>query len=87
VAPFTARTCKSKRNFTVKLYRPRGDRIRRVTVLVNGHRVADLTTKRSRRAPVDLRGLPKGIVRVKIVAKTAKGREIVTLRKYRTCSR
>jgi cytochrome c peroxidase len=87
VAPFTARTCKSKRNFTVRLYRPRGDRIRRVSVVVNGRRVVDLRTARSRRAPVDLRGLPKGIVRVKIVARTAKGREIVTLRKYRTCTR
>ena len=58
-----------------------------MTVLVNGRRVANLTTKRSKHAPVDLRGLPKGIVRVKIVARTAKGREIVTLRKYRTCTR
>src|SRR4051812_17079353 len=81
VAPFTARSCKSRRNFTVKLYRPRGDRIKRVTVLVNGRRVTDLRTARSRRARVDLRGLAKGVVRVKIVARTAKGREIVTLRK------
>jgi hypothetical protein len=87
VAPFTARSCKSRRNFTVQLYRPRGDRIKRVTILVNGRRVADLRGGRTRRGRVDLRGMTKGIVRVKIVARTAKGREIVTLRRYRTCTR
>jgi cytochrome c peroxidase len=87
VSPFTSRSCKSRRNFTVRVYRPRGDRIKRVTVLVNGRRVADLRNGRTHRARVDLRGLAKGVVRVKIVARTAKGREIVTLRKYRTCSR
>src|SRR4051794_28052796 len=34
VAPFTARSCKSRRNFTVRVYRPRGDRIARVSVFV-----------------------------------------------------
>jgi cytochrome c peroxidase len=87
VSPLTSRSCKSRRNFTVQVYRPRGDRIKRVTVLVNGRRVADLRNGRTRRARVDLRGLPRGVMRVKIVARTAKGREIVTLRKYRTCSR
>jgi cytochrome c peroxidase len=87
VAPFTARSCRSRRSFTVRVYRPRGDRIRRVTVLVNGRRAADLRTARARRAPVDLRGLPKGVIRVRIVVRTVRGRTIVTQRKYRTCGR
>jgi cytochrome c peroxidase len=86
-APLTARSCKSRRNFTIKVYRPRRDRVRRVTVFVNGRRVADKRTGSRKRARVDLRGLPKGLVRVKVVVKTARGREIVTLRKYRTCRR
>jgi hypothetical protein len=37
------------------------------------------------RAPVDLRGLPKGVARVVIVARTTKGRTLVQTRRYRTC--
>jgi hypothetical protein len=58
-----------------------------VRVFVNGRKVAEVRTPLgSRRAPVDLRGLPRGLVDVKVVARTARGRELLTLRRYRTCS-
>ena len=37
------------------------------------------------KAPVDLRGLPAGKVRVKVVATTRSGRKLVDRRRYRTC--
>ncbi|TMM04274.1 MAG: cytochrome C peroxidase [Actinobacteria bacterium] len=80
-------SCRSRRVFTIRLWRPRGDRIRRVTVTVNARKVADLRGRRLRRAPVDLRGLPRGTIRVKVVVRTANGRELMMLRRYRTCTR
>ncbi|HEY3186600.1 MAG TPA: cytochrome c peroxidase, partial [Solirubrobacteraceae bacterium] len=81
------KSCRSRRVFTIRLWRPRGDRVRRVTVTVNSRNVADLRGRRLRRAPVDLRGLPRGTVRVKVVVRTTKGRELMMLRRYRTCTR
>jgi cytochrome c peroxidase len=80
-------SCRSRRVFSIRLWRPRGDRVRRLTVTVNARKVADLRGRRLRRAPVDLRGLPRGTIRVKVVVRTAKGRELVMLRRYRTCAR
>jgi cytochrome c peroxidase len=82
-----AKSCSSRRNFSIRLHRPRRDRVRSVRVFVNGRKVAEVRTPLgSRRAPVDLRGLPRGLVDVKVVARTARGRELLTLRRYRTCS-
>jgi hypothetical protein len=39
------------------------------------------------RAPVDLRGLPRGTYRVRIVGRTRVGRRVVAVRTYRTCHR
>ena len=82
-----ARSCTSKRSFTIRMYRPRGDRFRRIIVTVDGRRVADLRGSKLGRAPVDLRGLPRGVVKVQVIARTAKGRRIFTQRSYRTCTR
>jgi hypothetical protein len=61
----------------------RGQRLRSARVILNGRTVRVV---RGRRAPVDLRGLPAGVVRVTIVARTTKGWTIVRTRRYRTCS-
>jgi cytochrome c peroxidase len=81
------RSCSSRRSFSIRLRAPRRDRIRRVTVTVNGHKARDLRGRSLRRAPVDLRGLPRGIVRVRILVRTAKGRETLYLKRYRTCTK
>jgi len=81
------RSCSSRRSFSIRLRAPRRDRIRRVTVSVNGHKARDLRGRSLRRAPVDLRGLPRGIARVRIVVRTAKGREMLYLKRYRTCTK
>jgi ABC-2 type transport system ATP-binding protein len=81
----SARRCASRRRFPIKLRRaPRGDRIKSATVTVNGKKVKVVRSKRLR-ARVDLRGLPKGTVRVMITVRTAKGRTLRSARTYRTC--
>jgi hypothetical protein len=53
-------------------------------VTVNGKRVKTRKGKRVK-ATVDLRGLPKGIARVSVTVRTAKGRTLRSARTYRTC--
>src|SRR3954451_25283081 len=65
--------CVSRRSFRVRLRAPKGQPLRRASVYVNGRRRA---TRRGRRLslPVNLRGLPRGTIRVRIVA-TARARK------------
>jgi hypothetical protein len=79
----TGRTCTSRRHFTIRL-RPRGRRLARATVYVNGHRVRVVRGRRLR-AAVDLVGLPRGRFTVRIVAVTVGGRRLTSVRRYRTC--
>jgi cytochrome c peroxidase len=79
------KSCNSRRKVTIKLYRPRRDRIKRMSVFVNGHRVASRKGRDLRRARVSLSGLAKGTAKVKIIVRTAKGRQIITQRKYKIC--
>jgi hypothetical protein len=53
-------------------------------VSVNGRRVA-VRRGRRLRAPVVLRGLPKGTFRVTVVGTTRSGKRVVDTRAYRTC--
>jgi hypothetical protein len=78
--------CRSRRHFTIRLRSPRGDRLVRATVRVNGKRVRTLTGRRLR-ARVDLRGLPSGRYSVEVVARTRSGRLLREMRRYRTCAR
>lgn len=80
-----ARRCVSRRSFTVRLRAPRGQRLVRVKVLVTGRRARVLRGRALRTARIDLRGLPAGRVRVKLVARTAAGRTLEQTRAYRTC--
>jgi len=75
--------CVSRRHFRVRVRAPRGQRLAGVTVYVNGKRAAVAS---SRRPVVDLRGLPKGRVRVRLVAVTTTGRRLRQTRLYRTCA-
>jgi hypothetical protein len=78
------RRCASRRAFTIHLRAPAGQRLRSARVYVNGRRVRTIAGARLR-APIDLRGIPRGVVRVRIVARTRTGQTIMDERRYRTC--
>jgi hypothetical protein len=59
--------------------------LRSARVYVNGRRVTVLAGRRLR-ARVDLRRLPKGTVRVRVVGTTRSGRRVTDTRRYRTCT-
>ena len=80
----SSRTCRSRRDFSIRLREPRHGRISSAQVFVNGKRVKTLRGKRVR-SRVDLRGLAKGTYTVRVVVRTTSGRRIVSTRRYRTC--
>jgi outer membrane protein assembly factor BamB/plastocyanin len=83
----TARRCVSRRRFQIRLQAPRGQRLRRARVSVNGKRVKVFRRKGRLRAIVDLRGLPRGRFTVRVVGVTTRGRRVRQTRVYRTCTR
>ena len=82
----SSRRCQSRRRFTIHLRAPRGERLARARVTVNGHGARVLRGRRLR-ARVNLRGLPRGTFRVQVVATTTHGRRLTETRTYRTCTR
>ncbi|HEX2085821.1 MAG TPA: TIM-barrel domain-containing protein [Solirubrobacteraceae bacterium] len=82
------RRCRSRRNFVIRLVRPRrrGERIASARVYVNGRRVRTRRARGRVVARVDLRGLPRGRFTVRIVVRTNRGRTYVAKRRYRTCA-
>jgi uncharacterized repeat protein (TIGR01451 family) len=80
----SAKACVSRRRFRIRLVQPKGVTLVSATVLVNGKKVKVVAGARLK-APVDLRGLPKGRFIVKITAVTADGRKVSDTRRYRTC--
>lgn len=79
-----SRSCLSRRNFTIHLPARYG-RIASAQVLVNGKSVRVRDTKPRKSARVDLRKLPKGTFSVRIKLRTASGRVLKSVRRYRTC--
>lgn len=81
--PSTKR-CASRRKFRIRLRSPKGTKIKSATVTVRGRTVA---TRKGRRvtAPIDLRGLPKGRVKVSIRVVLRNGEVVRGSRTYRTC--
>ena len=80
----SARTCRSRRDFLIRLRQPKRGRIRSVRVYVNGRRVKVLRGRRLR-SRVDLRNLPRRRYTVRVVVTTTRGQRIVSRRRYRTC--
>jgi hypothetical protein len=76
--------CVSRRSFRIRLREPKGDALASAVVFVNGKRVKAVRGERLT-ARVDLRGLPKGRYKVRIVARTVLGRTMRGTRRYRTC--
>jgi ABC-2 type transport system ATP-binding protein len=79
------RSCLSGRRFTVRLRNPRGTRLRSARLYVGGRRVA-MHRRRGRLVGVArLRGRSGSRVRVRVVAKTVRGRTLRQTRSYRRC--
>ena len=86
----SSRRCRSLRRLTIHIRRRRGTRVTAVKVFVNGRRRAARRGRNLAGARIDLRGLPAGRYRVRVVATVVRGgrRSRVTLRRtYRTCAK
>jgi hypothetical protein len=81
-----ARTCVSRRNFTIRLREPRGVRLRTARISVGGRTATAVRRAGRLTATVDLRGLPRGRFVVRIVATTQSRRTLTGTRRYRTCA-
>lgn len=81
-APRTARTCLSRRNFTIRL-RPKS--LRSAVVRVAGKRVNVRRRGGRLTATVDLRKLKQATFKVTVVSKDRRGRTHRETRSYRTC--
>jgi hypothetical protein len=79
-----ARNCVSRRKFTIHLRVPGGARVKSATIAINGKVKARVKGGKTR-APVNLRGLPRGKVKVKIATKATNGHTYKSTRTYRTC--
>jgi dienelactone hydrolase len=80
------RDCRSRRVFSIRIARRGRPRPVRGIVYINDRRVARVTGKRLR-ARVDLRGLPRGTVRVRVSVRYASGRTASVTRRYKTCAK
>ena len=91
VVDLPGRRCLSKRRFQIHVRRPKGTHLASAHVYVNGRRVKVLKRRvlerRRLTATVDLRGLQKGTIRVRIVLRTTKGVTVRGFRRYHTCTR
>jgi spore coat-associated protein N len=83
------RTCLSRRVITITVRRPRGLRFKTVTITVNRKTKVKLKGREARKikARLNLRGLPRGKVVVKIVATTTTRRKAVAKRTFHTCAK
>ena len=81
------RTCVSRRKFKIRLPRKvRGSRVVSAKVKVGKRRAKTIRGRRRLRSGVNLRGLPRGRFKVRIVLRTADGKRAVRTRRYRTCA-
>jgi uncharacterized delta-60 repeat protein len=79
------KACASKRAFKIRLRIPKGDRPTKAIVKVNGKQVKVVKGSRLR-SQIDLRGLPKGTVKVSITVTLAGGKTSLRgQRTYHTC--
>jgi hypothetical protein len=84
VALPSAHVCASRRHFRIHL-RNHGLHPVSATVFVNGKRVKVVTGKHLA-AEIDLRGLPKGTIRVRITIRYSEGKALTGVRTYHTCT-
>ena len=75
--------CVSRRRFRIHLRKVGANRIVRAQIKLNT--IVRTVKGRALSLPIDLRGLPKGKVRVVITTTNAEGKRVVGRRTYRTC--
>lgn len=78
------RRCVSRRKFRIRLRTTKDDPLVRAVVFLNRKRVRVVRGARLT-AAIDLRGLPRGRVTVRVVGTTRSGRKETSKRTYRTC--
>ena len=81
-APSTTPPCASRRSFRIHLRAPKGQKLRRARIYVNGHRVRTLKGRALRRT---IRLRVKRATRVRVTAVTTRGKTITVRRTYRAC--
>jgi hypothetical protein len=85
------RRCVSRRKFRIRIRQRGGIKIQTALVFVNGKKVRVLTrkvfNKKRKVAGVNLRGLPRGVFKVRIVVLTTEGTTLRGTRTYRTCTK
>jgi hypothetical protein len=79
----SSKGCVSRRKFAIRVRAPRGITVTSTTVFVNGRKAG---TGRGNSAVINLRGLPRGKVKVKVVAQLSDGRQLAVRRTYKTCT-
>jgi hypothetical protein len=79
----SAKSCLSRRKFVIRVRAPQGVSVTSTTVFVNNRKVL---SGRGSKAVINLKGLPRGKVKVKIVAVLSDGRQLVLKRTYKTCT-
>jgi hypothetical protein len=79
----SSKSCVSRRKFAIRVRAPRGITVTSTTVFLNGRTAG---TGRGNGAVINLRGLPRGKVKVKVVAQLSDGRQLVVRRTYKTCA-
>jgi hypothetical protein len=81
-----ARRCLSRRNFNIRLRDPRpGERLVSARATIGRRRMKVVRRRGKLVIRVDLRGLPKGRYRLRVVARTSRRRTVRQSRTYRTC--
>jgi endoglycosylceramidase len=84
-----AQACRSRRSLVLHVRSQPGAPIRQITVYVNGRRAPARVRRRRGGTVVDLRGLPRGTFRVRIVVRTiqqGRARSLSRTRRYHTCA-
>jgi hypothetical protein len=79
----SAKKCVSRRKFKIRIRAPRGLSVTKTTVFVNKRKAG---SGRGGKATISLKGLPRGKVKVKVVAVLSDGRQLVLKRTYKTCT-
>jgi hypothetical protein len=77
------KSCVSRRKLVIRVRAPRGLAVTSTTVFVNNRKAGIL---RGSSAVINLRGLPRGKVKVKVVALLSDGRQLMVRRTYKTCT-
>ena len=79
----SAQKCVSRRKFVIRVRAPRGVSVTSTTVFVNKRKAG---SGRGSKAVINLKGLPRGKVKVKVVAVLSDGRQLALKRTYKTCT-